>query len=465
MGTPVRGMERWAVGNPLKGACRSSAVGEIPRNSDRKRPEKRANAGNDTSGEVRRIPQAEKQAKFTIVVPSYWGRRSSEPFCEEDAVYDHPTPLDAEGTLARALESIRLLARDDFRVVVLGPATHPDIEADVEHRLEEIILSFRSDYPVALLTHSHESEIRRMLTERGPRDCEEMLSLRGYSNIRNFCLIAACLSGAEAAVLFDDDQVYEDPYYLDKVAENIGGEHNGRFIGGIAGYYVNPNGDYRVPANRDPVFAEWPAAEYMSRAFDIIEGGERLKVTPWVFGGNMVVHRELFTRIAFDPHVTRGEDIDYLINAKFFGDDWLLDNTLWIRHLPPPKTAPVWRRFREDLDRFIYSRAKLRCQREGEGRRVVSVEELDPYPGRFLRDDLEEMIFRTCVLMGMDCLSRGDDRGYSECMANLLRARAGARAQGDPYQWYLDWKRRWEEFMAFLCVDTALRDYVMGRFA
>ncbi len=418
----------------------------------------------DAGREVRRIPLAENRARFTIVIPSYWGRRSDEPFCEEDAVYDHPTPLDAEGTLARALESIRLLARDDFRVVVLGAATHPDIEPDVGRRLEEMVSPFRRYYPVALLTHAQEREMKKMLAERGPRDCEEMLSLRGYSNIRNFCLVAACLSGAEAAVLFDDDQVYEDPYFLDKVAENIGGEHRGNFIGGLAGYYVNPNGDYRVPANRDPVFAEWPAAVYMSRAFDIIAGGERLKVTPWVFGGNMVVHRELFTRIAFDPHVTRGEDIDYLVSAKFFGHDWLLDNTLWIRHLPPPKTAPVWRRFREDLDRFIYSRAKLRHQREGEGRRLVSVEELDPYPGRFLRDDLEEMIFRTCVLMAMDHLAKGDDRGYLECMANVLRARQGIQTAGDPFLWYLDWRSRWEEFMGFLSNDAALQDYVMGRF-
>jgi hypothetical protein len=413
---------------------------------------------------VSRIPQADKQTRFTIVIPSYWGRRSGEPFCEEDAVYDHPTPLDAEGTLARALDSVHLLARDDFRVVVLGAATHPDIEGDIERRLEEIVSPFRRYYPVALLTHSHEREMKGMLADGGPPGCEQMLSLRGYSNIRNFCLVSACLTGAEAAVLFDDDQVYEDPYYLDKVAENIGGEYRGRPVVGLAGYYVNPNSDYRVPVNRDPVFAEWPAAEHMNRAFDIIAGGERLKVTPWVFGGNMVVHRDLFMCIAFDPRVTRGEDIDYLVNAKFFGHDFLLDNTLWIRHLPPPKTAPPWRRFREDLDRFIYSREKLRCQQEGEGRRLVEVEELDPYPGRFLRDDLEDMIFRTCVLMGMDYLSRQDAKEFSECMANALRARSGGGSVGDPYLRYLDWRRRWEEFMAHISGDEGLRDYVMGRF-
>ncbi|MDD3717948.1 MAG: hypothetical protein PHP28_04710 [Actinomycetota bacterium] len=413
---------------------------------------------------MRKIPPQRKQARFTIVIPSYWGRRSGEPFNPEDQVYDHPTPLDAEGTLGRALESIRLLARDDFYVVVLGAATHLEIEEDVERRLEEIVAPFRRHYPVALITHSHESEMRRMLGERGPAGCAEMLSLRGYSNIRNLCLIAACLTRAEAAVLFDDDQVYEDPFYLDKVAENIGRERGGRPVFGIAGYYVNPNGSYRVPANRDPVFAEWPAAEYMNRAFDIIAGGERLKPTPWVFGGNMVVHRELFTRVAFDPNVTRGEDIDYLTSAKFFGHDFMLDNTLWIRHLPPPKTAPPWRRFREDLDRFIYSREKLRGQVEGEGRRVVAVEELDPYPGRFLRDDLEDLIFRTCTLMGMDCLSRGDEEGYSRCMANVLRARTDARPATDPYLWYLDWRNRWAEFMAFISSDGGLHEYVMGRY-
>jgi len=402
--------------------------------------------------------------RLTLVIPSYWGRRSGEPFNAEDMVYDHPTPLDGEGTLARALESIRILSYPDFRVLVLGAATHPDLEREVEKRLEEMIDPFRGSFPVALLTHSHAREMGRMLSERGPGGCEEMLSLHGYSNIRNFCLAASCLTGADAAVLFDDDQVYEDPLYLEKVAEHIGGEQGGRFIGGLAGVYINRDDNYLLPPNRDPVFAEWPAVEYMNRAFAIISGGERLEVTPWVFGGNMVVHRELFTRVAFDPNVTRGEDIDYLVNAKFFGSDFLLDKELRIRHLPPPKTSPPWRRFREDLDRFVYSRAKLRAQQAGKGRRMVAVEELDPYPGRFLRDDLEELIYRTCVLMGMDYLSKGDDDGYSQCMTNVLRARSEAVPAHDPYQWYLKWRRRWEEFMGFLSGDGGLRDYVMERY-
>lgn len=406
-----------------------------------------------------------KRMRFTLIIPSYWGRPSGEPPNDEDAVYDHPTPLDAEGTLARALESVRLLDHPGLSVVVLGAATHPELEGKVEERLQRITAPFRSHFPLALISHSQLETVKEMLRGRGAAGSADMLSLRGYSNIRNVCLAAACLTRADAAVLFDDDQVYEDPQYLDKVAENIGGEYRGRPIVGLAGYYVNADGGYRIPPNRDWVMAEWPAVEYMNRAFESIAADERLQETPWVFGGNMVVHRDLFMRVAFDPHVTRGEDIDYLVNAKFMGHAFLLDNALWIRHLPPPKSAPPWRRFREDLDRFIYSREKLRAQRPaGGGRRWVEVDELDPYPGRFLREDLEDMIFKTCVLMGLDCLSRGDQKGFSECMANVQRSRSAARPAFDPYAWYMEWRGRWEECMRALDGDAEIRGYVGGLF-
>lgn len=401
--------------------------------------------------------------KFTIIIPSYWGREAGEPFNEEDAVYDHPTSIDSPGTLGRALESIGLLGYDDFRVVIIGAATHPSLNQAMEDRLEKIVNPFRHYLPVIYLGPSRFAQIMEIMGARGGEDNTDMLSLRGYSNIRNCCLAAACLTGADAAVLFDDDEAYEDREYLLKVAENIGGEFKDRFIGALAGYYVNADGNYYLPPNRDWVYSEWPAIKAMNQAFEIIESAKRLKVTPWVFGGNMVIHRDLYMKVAFDPSVPRGEDIDYLINARFLGYYFFLDNRLWIRHLPPPKTAPQWRRLREDIDRFVYTRAKLKSQDPDiEGWRLVGLEELDPYPGRFLRPDLDDMIFRTCVLMGLDYLSKGDRTGFEESMANIHRATMDEGLGLNPYARYVNYRARWERCMHFLDSSRELKDYVMA---
>ena len=51
----------------------------------------------------------------------------------------------------------------------------------------------------------------------------------------------------------------------------------------------------------------------MNEAFDKIIGTEpRLKETPFAFGGNMVIHQNLFTAVPFDPKISRGEDMDFL---------------------------------------------------------------------------------------------------------------------------------------------------------
>lgn len=386
--------------------------------------------------------------RLTIVIPTYWGRESREPFHPEDAVYDHPTPLDEEGTLARALESIRLLDHDDFRVVVVAAVTHPALSSAAEEKVSGIVEPFRACYPLALFTPSSLEKMKEVLRADGEEDLSSFLSLRGYSNIRNTGIFLAFLTGAEAAVLFDDDEVYEDPFYLRKVEENIGSRHRGYFVGGMAGYYVNRDGGYLLPEQKDWVFSQWPAVEAMNRAFAVIEGGERLAEVPWVFGGNMIIHRELGLRVCFDPRITRGEDIDYLINARFLGYRFFLDRTLWIRHLPPPKRAPLWRRFREDLDRFVYTREKLRSQDAcPEAVEKVSPEDLDPYPGRFLRDDLEDMIFKTSVLMGLRCLSENDGEGFAECMANIGRVHRAKGCGPGPLQEYMSLRARWERGM------------------
>ena len=82
--------------------------------------------------------------KTTMVIPSYWGRKKNEGWKSTDSVYDHPTPLDGEGTLRRALESLSILENQNFDLVILGIATAEDIQEEVEERLEVIIKENKS---------------------------------------------------------------------------------------------------------------------------------------------------------------------------------------------------------------------------------------------------------------------------------------------------------------------------------
>ena len=71
---------------------------------------------------------------MTMVIPSYWSRESAVGWKERDAIYDHPTPLDAEGTLQRAIESIEKLEDKEFQLVILAVATAKAIESKVEKK-------------------------------------------------------------------------------------------------------------------------------------------------------------------------------------------------------------------------------------------------------------------------------------------------------------------------------------------
>ena len=59
---------------------------------------------------------------------------------------------------------------------------------------------------------------------------------------------------------------------------------------------------------------------------------------------------------------------------------------------------------RQDLYRFIYEKKKIESQYEVPNMHRVSPEDFDPYPGEFLKDDLEDKIclLYTSCMSGMD---------------------------------------------------------------
>jgi hypothetical protein len=76
----------------------------------------------------------------TMVIPSYWSGEK-----KENVIYDHPTSLDSEGTLLRAIQSIEVLIDKDFKLLILAVADVEAIEPQVENKVADIVKSASAD--------------------------------------------------------------------------------------------------------------------------------------------------------------------------------------------------------------------------------------------------------------------------------------------------------------------------------
>lgn len=385
-----------------------------------------------------------------MVIPSYWSKPSSHGWSLSDEIYDHPTPLDKDGTLLRTLLSMQIFKVKDFKLVVIIAPTSDGFEEEVTEKVKKIVRLASMELDITIFGPIQLEKIHEILSSSGNDDFIHLLSLKGYSNIRNLCLFLPHLLDSELAVLIDDDEIFEDADFTLKMLDFIGTEHAGKLVNAIAGYYLQPNGDYHIRKRIKPWMKHWGQYKSMNEAFNMVIGSEpRIKETPFVFGGNMLVHRNLFSIVPFDPKITRGEDIDYLINAKMFGFTFFLDNQLSIKHLPPSKTHPSWLQLRQDIYRFIYEKAKIDKQREIKGMTRVYAEDFDPYPGSFLKRDLQERIEITCKQLSQEYLSQGDQMSSEESLKSIALAKLRTTVIKDPFRNLCKLQKRWKKLMEY----------------
>ena len=382
---------------------------------------------------------------ITVVIPSYWGPEDGLSGEEEEIVFDHPTPLNEQGTLGRLLDSLELAVRDNFNIVIVTVANVPHITDDVITKVKAVVEPYSSRYEITLLHSQNLNRLRQTLIADGvSEDACQLISLDNYAAVRNMCSLAGVLNGSEITVFLDDDEVITDPAFLSKAQEFIGADYQGQQIKAVAGYYLQPE-SYRLDVSRVPAWrkAFWNNAAAMNDAFELIIGRPpRLKPTPFVFGGNMVIHRDLLMKVPFDPFITRGEDIDFLINLRIKGVTFWLDRELYIGHLPPKVIRPAWKSLRQDIKRFLYERKKLLDHKDIEG---VSQEKLMPYPGAFLGSDLEERIVRTNELLRDEYERVFDERGLFECSVNIELAKSDPFKDVDTRVWLRELTKKWRE--------------------
>jgi len=388
--------------------------------------------------------------KKVMVVPTYWGRDSETGWQLGDDIYDHPTPIDKEGTLPRFFKSLQILADKEFELVIILATTTPEIEEEASEKVEKIIKEYSpKEVTTYLFSARTLNKIKSFYNEKSSLPLR-LFTLRGYSNIRNMCIYGGYLAGGDVVILIDDDEIFEDEIFIKKVSEFIGGRFYGQTVDGIAGYYINENGEYYDDVNIEPWMTYWNRFGSKSKAFDkIIGSSPRLKITPFAFGGLMVIHKNLYKIVPFDPNLTRGEDIDYLINARMFGFNFFLDNKLSILHLPPEKPHPVWQRFRQDMYRFYYEKKKLETQLEKSNMQLVSAEDFDPYPGEFMKKDLEDKIFKANIMLALDYLSDNEIENTKATLKNIYISKYSAEPEYNVFKHYLELQDEWENILNF----------------
>ncbi|HEC24147.1 MAG TPA: hypothetical protein ENI95_14645 [Chloroflexi bacterium] len=382
-----------------------------------------------------------------VIVPTYWTWPSSDPRSERvTGAFDHPTPVDGESTLPRLLESLSEQDGLPFQVLVLAGYVEasPDLIRAARDRLTDIFKAYASRLSLYLCDAETLSTFRREVDRAGVSLPERAFDLISYAGIRNLQLLIPHIGEAEVIIALDDDEVVPSDYVArarDLVGRRVG---HSRVLG-LAGPYADAAGNIYLPEPEATgnIFHDKPIIMNEGLRALMQQPGE-LVPSPQALGGNMAFHRELFMRVGFDPGITRGEDMDYLINARLAGVQWWMAKDLRITHLPPHHyRTPRYDQLRKDLIRFFYERAKLRSH-------GVDPALFDPYPGRFLRADLEQH--------ALEALESEATPAYVRLYGDpeTILAEAAARAETHLPR-YAGFATGWEALMRRIAEDTTLR--------
>ena len=79
-----------------------------------------------------------------------------------------------------------------------------------------------------------------------------------------------------------------------------------------------------------------------------------------------------------------------------------------------------------------------------------------------MQDDLEDLVYKTCVLMGLFYMSDNQEMAFKESMRNIHLGRFDAQPSQDPFKWYLEFRAKWEALMEFLGGEEELSKMMLG---
>lgn len=384
-----------------------------------------------------------------IVIPTYIASRRQKENPSLMATYDHATPISGQGELGRCLESIEK-AQGNVPVIILVAS-----DRSVEKQAADKVQAVASKYPGVqslVIGAPEQALVHQRMEQLGLTEYGEGIGLVGYSAIRNLGLVVATVFGFDVVVFVDDDEIIEDPDFMKKSVYGLGKfTKKGIPIVAKTGYFLDKNGSYKASEKARWYDHFWDQSKRFNEWITSAMEGPRLSRSNSVCGGCLALHKEAFSRLAFDPWITRGEDLDYLLNLRMYGSELWFDNKWCVRHLPP-KTTSEGMRFHQDIYRWLYEMRKLEYSRTQIDLLQVKPASLNPYPGPFLDHGVRRRISWTARLRS---LARPDHRAY-------FKAASAAKREADAYaasncSKYFEFQYVWPELMARMENDALLR--------
>ena len=368
-----------------------------------------------------------------IVIPTYWSEGDESHDVREVGTYDHATPISKPvPELQTCLESLEQV-RGVLRVIVLLVAP-PSCADAARARVNGICLAHPNLNPL-IIGNREAKVVENAIHVVAPKMEGETVSLRGYGAIRNMGLVVSAILGHDIVVFMDDDEVALDENFLIDAVYGLGLlTRQDLPVSAKTGYFFDRNDSCYA----DESLTRWCDKFWTKRSeFNAwMEGAQhstRISRSNYVCGGCFALYADAFCHVAFDPYITRGEDLDYLFNLRMNGLDVWFDNQWAVRHLPP-KTPSHASRFLQDVYRWTYEVEKLDVANHRIGLRPITAESLQPYPAPWISSEVHRRIFLTSLLHSI----AGPER--EEYFHIWLHARGEARA----------WARRVREnYLAF----------------
>lgn len=167
------------------------------------------------------------------VVPTYWGPVRDYELGKPSLAYDHPSPIDSQGTLPWLLKSLARNTGPKFRMYLVVAPTEPELGDIAEAHVQGIAARSAGTMSVEVIGPRALEALRAVF---GKGSGGDFLSLRGYGNVRNLGLAMGLLAGAEAIAFLDDDEVVEPDCLARAAAQGLSlpvelGPYPRRFLG------------------------------------------------------------------------------------------------------------------------------------------------------------------------------------------------------------------------------------------